>query len=222
MRVAALILVVIAGASADARPARKPVATNMPRGWTWPPSRTMLDASKACEAKLDELDVAWKPAKREGHIVDAISIDDATIGGIAYADAYGERVPVMDCQLALALAKFAPRLYELGVREVKFGSIYRWSKVRVGGKTKDALSRHALGLALDVVSFVDDSGREVVVARDYKSDDELLLAVERSINDSGLFRIVLTPRNDPVSHKDHFHVEANPDYEPVVDGRPAS
>jgi hypothetical protein len=220
MRVA-LLLVVAAVTVADARPARRP-ATNMPRGWTWPPSRTMLEASKACETKLDELDVVWKPAKGEGHVVDPIALADATIGGISYTDAYGERVAVMDCQLALALAKFAPRLYELGVRDVKFGSIYRWSKVRVGGKTKDALSRHALGLAIDVVSFVDDNGREVVVAKDYKNDDELLLGVERSINDSGLFRVVLTPRNDPISHKDHFHVEANPDYDTNVDARPAS
>ena len=26
------------------------------------------------------------------------------------------------------------------------------------------------------------------------------------------FRIMLTPRNDPKSHHDHFHIEANPDY----------
>jgi hypothetical protein len=221
MRTMALILVVAGVTAADARPARQH-ATNMPRGWTWPPSRTMLDASKACEAKLDELDVAWKPAKQEGHVVDAVALTDSTIGGVIYADAYGERVAVMDCQLALALAKFAPRLYEIGVREVRFGSIYRWSKVRVGGKTKDALSRHALGLAIDVVSFVDDTGRVAVVAKDYKTDDELLLSVEHMINDSGLFRIVLTPRNDPVSHKDHFHIEANPDYEPTLSARPAS
>lgn len=203
---------------ADARPR----ADNMPRGWTWPPSRTMVAAAKACEARLDELGVTWKTSKHEGHVVDAIALPDGQIGGIAYTNVYEKGPPVMDCQLALALAQLAPHLYELGVREVRIGSIYRWSKVRVGGQTKDMLSRHALGLALDVVSFVDDSGREAVVAKDYKNDDELLLSVERAIDDSGIFRVVLTPKNDPISHHDHFHVEANPDYSDTPAEKPAS
>jgi hypothetical protein len=220
-----LVVAALAGlagmSTAFARPATQR-ADNMPRGWTWPPSRTMAAAAKACEAKLDELGVAWKPAKREGHIVDAITIPDGQIGGIDYVAVYEKQSPVMDCQLAVALATFAPRLYELGVREVHVGSTYRWSKVRVGGKTKDILSRHALGLAMDVVSFVDDRGREAVVAKDYKNDDELLLSVERTIDESGAFRMVLTPKNDPVSHRDHFHIEANPDYSDAIDDRPRS
>ena len=45
---AALVLLVAAGTTgvADARPR----ANNMPRGWSWPPSRTMAAAAKACEA----------------------------------------------------------------------------------------------------------------------------------------------------------------------------
>lgn len=193
----------------------------MPRGWSWPPSKTMVAAARACEAKLDELGVTWKSAPREGHVVDPITIPDGEIGGITYVDVYakGTSRPIIDCQLAVALATFAPRLYELGVREIHVGSTYRWTKVRVGGKTKDLLSRHALGLAMDVVSFVDDTGREAVVAKDYKRGDELLLSIERAIDDNGAFRTVLTPSNDPISHKDHFHIEANPDY---TEDRPAS
>lgn len=210
--------IVLAAGAAHARPARK--ADNMPRGFQWPPSRTMLDAAKTCERRLDELGVAWKSAPREGHEVDAVALTDGTLGGIAYTTASGGALPAMDCQLAAALAAFAPRLYELGVREVKVGSVFRWSKVRVGGKTKDVLSRHALGLAMDVVSFVDDSGREAIVARDYKDGDELLTSVERAIDDAtGTFRTVLTPANDPISHADHFHIEADPDYD---DDRPSS
>jgi len=226
----ALILVVFAGVTAEAKPKFR--ADNMPRGWTWPPSRTMDAAAKACEARLDELGVAWQPARREGHIVDAITVTDTQIGGISYVAVFDDpgksrtgdkKLPVMDCQLVLALANLAPRLYEVGVREVHVGSTYRWSKVRVGGKTKDMLSRHALGIAMDVVSFVDDAGRESVVAKDYKDGDELLLAVERAVNDSGVFRTVLTPKNDPLSHKDHFHLEANPDYtDQVGDDKPSS
>ena len=214
---AALVVLTLAGV-ADARPR----ADNMPRGWTWPPSRTMVAAAKACEAKLDELGVTWRSAKPEGHVVDAVTIPDGQIGGIAYVDVYDKKPPTMDCQLALALATFAPHLYELGVREIHVGSTYRWSKVRVGGKTKDMLSRHALGLAMDVVSFVDDQGREANVSRDYKDGDDLLLAIERAVDESGTFRLVLTPKNDPISHKDHFHIEANPDYSDASDDRPQS
>ncbi len=182
----------------------------------------MVTAAKACEARLDELGVTWKASKREGHVVDAIVLPDGQIGGITYTNVYEKKPVVMDCQLVLALAQFAPHLYELGVREVRFGSVYRWSKVRVGGQTKDLLSRHALGLAMDVVSFVDDSGREAVVAKDYKDRDELLIGVERAIDDSGIFRVVLTPKNDPISHRDHFHIEANPDYSDATQDKPAS
>ncbi|HEY1555440.1 MAG TPA: extensin family protein [Kofleriaceae bacterium] len=213
-RVVVLAVVLVASA-VQARPR----ADNMPRGWRWPPSATMTAAARTCEQRLDELGVAWQPAPREGHVVDPIVVPSGDIGGITYVDVRAKQAPVMDCQLVLALATFAPRLYELGVREVRVASAFRWTKVRVGGKTKDVLSRHALGLALDVESFVGDDGREAVVARDYKSDDELLLGVERAIDDSSLFRMVLTPKTDPISHRDHFHVEADPDYS---DDKPTS
>ena len=221
----ALILVALSGVTATAKPAAKPShgyrADNMPRGWTWPPSRTMEASAKACEAQLDALGVAWQAAKREGHIVDAVLVPEGQIGGITYVAEYAKSLPVMDCQLVVALATLAPHLYDAGVREVHVGSTYRWSKVRVGGKTKDVLSRHALGLAMDVVSFVDDTGREAIVAKEYQDGDELLLSIERTVNDSSMFRTVLTPKNDPKSHHDHFHLEANPDYTDL-DDKPAS
>jgi hypothetical protein len=185
---------------------------NMPAGWTWPPSQAMDALEKSCEAKLDAAGVSWKSASREGRIPDAITVADTKLGGIAYSGVYTKGPFKMDCQLALALENVGTDLYALGVREIRFGSVYRWSNVRVGGKTHDVLSRHALGLAMDVVSFVDESGREAVVGRDYKQGDELLLDIEKTINESGKFRLVLTPKNDPLSHKDHFHLEANPDY----------
>jgi hypothetical protein len=221
-RVAAAIIAGVAvaatsaAASADSgrRTRRAPAVkeANLPRGFTWPPSRAMLAAAADCERSLDAAGVAWHRAAREGHIVDAVILDPAALGGITYAPVFGRGPYKLDCQLALALVTIGPELAAAGVREVRFGSIYRWSKVRVGGKTKNALSRHALGLAMDVVSFVDASGREAVVARDYTAGDPLLLEVERTIDASSSFRLVLTPKNDPISHKDHFHIEANPRY----------
>ncbi|MGN6109588.1 MAG: extensin family protein [Kofleriaceae bacterium] len=186
---------------------------NMPRGFSWPPNEAMRTAGERCEGELDALGVEWQRSPTtEGRIVAPVEIPSMVLGGITYTSVYRKPPHRFDCQLAVTLASLGPALHALGVREVKFGSIYRWSNVRAGGTTKPFLSRHALGLAMDIVSFVDDTGRTAVVATDYLADDELLLGIERLVNESGKFRIVLTPRNDPKSHHDHFHIEANPDY----------
>jgi hypothetical protein len=204
----------------DNRKPTKSTKANMPRGFVWPPTKTMELAADACEKQLDELGISYKPARSVGKVVRPVTID-GDIGGITYTPAYSKH-QVFDCQLVLTLATFAPRLYELGVREIKFGSAFRNTKVRVAGRTKNVLSRHALGIALDIVAFYDAEGREARVERDYKRGDELLLEVERAVNDSGQFRLLLTPRNDPKSHHDHFHLEANPDYSHERTEKPSS
>ena len=180
----------------------------------------MEEEADACELQLDELGVAHEAAAPVGKVVRPLKIS-GDIAGITYTSTNGGN-QTFDCQLVLTLANFAPKLYELGVREVRYGSAYRYTKVRVGGKTKNILSRHGLGLALDIVSFVDADGAEHNVKHDYKSGDELLHSIETEVNDSGQFRVLLTPKNDPISHSDHFHLEANPDYTDTVDERPAS
>jgi hypothetical protein len=186
-------------------------ADNMPTGWSWPPTKAMIEQEKGCESKLDDAGVTWAPGKPDGRIVDAVTLTDRFVGGIGFVG-YSTAPITMDCQLALALARLAPTLYSLGVREVHFGSIYRWTKVRAFGRTENMLTRHSIGIAMDVVSFVDDAGREAVVGRDYRKGDELLLGVEQAVNASGLFRILLSPKNDPKSHSDHFHIEAAIDF----------
>ena len=189
---------------------------NMPHGYAWPPTKQMLAAEKACEAELDEAGIVWKPAKSEGRIVDALTVADDTgviiLGGITYTSAYRKGPHKLDCQLALALNQFGADLQAAGVREIKFGSIYRWTNVRVNGETKNILSRHALGIAMDIVSFTDETGRVAIVEKDYPIGDPLLLAVEAAVAASGKFRVLLTPKNDPISHHDHFHIEVAVDY----------
>lgn len=185
---------------------------NMPRGFEWPPSAAMRAASMACEDELTALGAGWKHSVPEGHIAAPIELTDERIAGIKYTSKWRRPPYTLDCQLARALVEVGPQLYALGVREVRWGSIYRWSNVRTQGREFPFLSRHALGLAMDIVEFVDDTGRIANVEQDYKLDDPLLLAIEQAVNASGKFRIVLTPRNDPRSHHDHFHIEANPNY----------
>lgn len=190
---------------------------NMPHGYVWPPSKQMIAAEKSCTEELDTLGVKFKPAKAEGRIVSALTVDpdadgNIVLGGIKYKSAWRSPPYKMDCQLALALHNFGPDLFAAGVREIKFGSIFRWTNVRVNGETKPFLSRHALGIAMDIVSFSDEAGHEANVKKDYPLGDPLLLAVEGAVKESGRFRTLLTPQNDPISHSDHFHIEVAVDY----------
>jgi hypothetical protein len=189
----------------------KRVYDGMPPGYDWPPTRAMDGASRTCEAKLDAAGVHWKAAKREGRIVDPIEITDMMLGGIKYINNFGPSASsTMECQLALALNNIGTDLYQLGVRTVRFGSIYNWSYVR--SFNGNVLSRHAIGVAMDIASFVDDSGRDVRVVESYKTGDPLLLALEKLFVDGDAFHNVITPRNDPISHYNHFHVEAIVDF----------
>ena len=204
--------------------ARRRIKPNMPPGWSWPPSKAMIAQGDACVRKLEAAEVAWKKSRREGKIATAIKVPAMGLGGIKLVPTFRKPPFTMDCHLALGLSQHLPALHQLGVREIHFSSIYRNTPVRTGGTVKRVLSRHALGLAIDIRAFVDADGRKAEVLTDYPKGDELLLAVEQALSDSGGFRTVLTPRNDPKSHYDHFHVEARVEYpkSPPRKRKPAS
>jgi hypothetical protein len=185
---------------------------NMPPGWTWPPSRAMRQIGDDCLDKLDELGVAWKKGHKTKKIATPVVVDAMTFGGVKFKPTYRKPPFTMDCHLALGLEVYGQGLYALGVRTVKFSGIYRYDTVTVNGRKRKSLSRHALGLAMDIRSFVDAAGNEAFVLEDYPDGNELLLSVESYLNDSGGFRTVLTPRNDPVSHDDHYHIEIKVDF----------
>ena len=201
----------------------RPHRPNMPDGWAWPPTREMRAAGKACTDELGRRGVAWKPAKAERKITTPITVPAMVFGGVKLVPTFRKPPFVMDCQLARALTIHGEALYARGVRELHFSRIYGYTQVRTRGRTLSALSRHALGLAVDIRAVVDDTGHKGVVLDDYLAGDALLAAVEAYLNDSGGFRMVLTPRNDPKSHYDHFHVEARADYRaPPPSGKPRS
>lgn len=189
-----------------------PKNRGMPPGWAWPPDAPMKKASVACEETLDGLGITWERASAQGKMVDPIVVPSMEIGGIKYVSAYRRGPHRLDCQFVQTLATIGPELYALGVREIKFGSIYRNTKVRSHGTRKPLLSRHALGIAMDIKAITDETGRVAVVELDYLRGDPLLHAIEDTVNKSKKFRAVLTPGNDPISHDDHFHIEAFVDY----------
>lgn len=185
---------------------------NMPVGWDWPPTDAMAATGARCTAELDARGIAWKPAPTEPKVATPIVIPAMELGGVKLVSTFRKGPHVMDCHLALALAIHGEHLYALGVRELGFSRIYGYTNVVVDGVTRNVLSRHALGLAIDFRWFADALGRKAMVLEDYPQHDPLLLAVEAYLNHSGGFRTVLTPRNDPDSHDDHFHVEARVEY----------
>jgi hypothetical protein len=184
----------------------------MPHGFAWPPNELMKKAGVACEQDLDTQGIVWERATPEGKIIDPIYVPGMELGGIRYIAWYGKGPRRISCQLVKTLVEIGPQLAALGVREVHFGSIYRNTNVRVHGTTKPILSRHALGIAMDIKEFVDDKGRVANVELDYLKGDPLLHGIEDTVNATHKFRIVLTPGNDPLSHYDHFHIEAAVDF----------
>lgn len=201
-------------------PKRKP---NMPAGWSWPPNRAMKAEGDACLEDLTALGVTWEKAKKTKKVATPVVIPGMEFGGVKVKSWWRTGPHVMDCHLAVALATYAPKLYDMGIRTITFSSVYRYdTHITSHGKRSKALSRHALGLAMDVHSFTDAAGNEAIVKDDYLDGNELLLGVEELVNDSGGFRTVLTPRNDPESHDDHFHIEVKVDYSVPREKKPTS
>lgn len=212
----AVVVIAVAGAAdADAgkRKKRSKKKPNMPDGWSWPPTSGMKQAGKACMAKLDELGVTWKKGRKTKKIATPVVVPDMTFGGVVFKPTFRKPPFTMDCHLAVGLVTHGQALYDLGVRVVKFSSIYRYdTHISAHGKREKKLSRHSLGLAVDIRAFVDAAGNEASVLDDYNDGNALLLDIEQYLNESGAFRTVLTPRNDPHSHDDHFHIEVKVDY----------
>jgi hypothetical protein len=204
----AVVLLVIAVLlpSAEAKPRR-----NMPDGWTWPPSPAMRRAGKRCLAELDALGIEWKKARKTRKVVTPILVPGMELGGVKLVPTFRKGPFVMDCHLALALARHGEVLRQIGVRDLRFSTIHEYRQVRVGGRKRRMLSRHALGLAIDIFEIVTDTGEKVVVKDDYRKKEPTLLALERSLLASMDFRTPLTPGNDR-SHRDHFHLEARIDF----------
>lgn len=187
--------------------------SNMPPGWTWPASRAMRTVGKQCKEELTRMGVVWKRAPRKRKIAAPIYVPSMVLGGVKLTSIFRKPPFVMDCHLALALARAGEVMSQIGVRELRFSTIHEYRLIRLRGAKRRPLSRHSLGLAIDVFEIVTDEGKKVVVEKDYRKKDPTLLALERGIGASLDFRTPLTPRNDPRSHRDHFHLEARVNYE---------
>ena len=184
-----------------AQPPGRPV---LPPAWSWPPSQALRERGRACLERLTAAGVEWRAGRETRKVATPITLARFQLGGVTWRSRLGA-AGVMDCFLAEALlVHAAPALRSVGVREVVFGSIWKYRNV----SGKRLLSRHALGLAMDVYSLITDDGVEHVVEHGYPAGDVLLRDAERALVATGGFRMVLGPANDPGPHDDHFHIEA--------------
>jgi hypothetical protein len=164
----------------------------------------MKDEGRACLQDLDQLGVHWQAAPPEHAITTPITVTDMDFGGLVVKRTRSSGSLVMDCELARALARdAAPALRGLGVHELHVGQI-KAERDRQPGE----LSRHTLGLAMDVYALVTDDGQEHVVETGYLAGDRVLHLAELVLGGSGGFRTVMTPGNDPGPHYNHFHIDA--------------
>lgn len=138
--------------------------------------------------------------------VDTPVIITGPVAGIRFRSLGRTRL-LCDCRLALALSRAAPVLRNLGVQELHFSSAYRYSHMPSG-----KLSRHAMGLALDVHRVVVN-GQRLSLKQDFQlglgdgcaGSNPVLNRMACLLKKWGLFDRVLTPDFD-AAHYNHFHL----------------
>ena len=167
---------------------------------------------------LDRLGVRYTRVKRRGISI-GVKILDNELGGVEYWT-WGHKPLILDCSLVYSLASFGPTLVANGVDKIVWSSGYRRTLIR----NTNRLSRHALGLALDVHIYSGKDIGKFVIARDYEQGlgDEhnclgkpltkggaLLRGLLCKMRASGLFHNILNPDYDE-AHYHHFHLSAVP------------
>ena len=202
-----LLLVAVLAAGSTAKTPRK--VPNMPVGWTWPPSVVMKAKGTECLAKLDAAGVAYQRGKPTSKIATPIVLKDMTLGEIVLVPLKGKGTYPMDCHLAAAILEVAPTLRVLGVAALRFRTLHEYRTVRKKNKKTRILSRHAIGLAMDLFEVAFDDGAILAVEDHWKGADLRLPQVAAVFDGSEAFRTPLTPANDPGDHGDHVHLEAH-------------
>jgi hypothetical protein len=181
---------------------------NMPKGWSWPPTPAMKKVGQACLDELDTLGVAWKKAPAARKVTTPITLTAMELAGVRLVSTYRKGPFVMDCHLARGLAMHSSALQMLGVATLRFSQIHDYRTIERNGRRTNILSRHAIGLAMDVRGLVLTDGTELDVEEDYGAGPNALHSVEALMGSVEEFRTPLTPGNDPRGHDDHFHFEA--------------
>lgn len=179
--------------------------------------------NRAC---LRALSRAAVPFIRVRQGVPGVALPVMVTGPIRGVRVRGSGVPaereLMDCRLAVALARFAPMLRAMRVRELRHISLFRPASPAEVAR-RPVQTRHPAGLAIDVAALVFDDGRSVDVLRDFRgrrgapvcgpgarvrggAGARALRTVACDAARRGYFNVVLTP-NFNRAHRNHLHLE---------------
>ena len=172
-------------------------------------------ANATCYKELTALGIKFTKTTRD-KVEMAVEVK-SDLGGVTYKQ-YSDKALVIDCALAVSLARAGAYLTAQGITRATFSSAYSQRNLKGTGRP----SSHWLGLAIDVHEFHGDSISTLKIKDDYEQglgDDtdcigapltdggRLLKTVECQMVNSGWFRFVLDPDYD-ASHYNHFHIEA--------------
>lgn len=171
---------------------------------------------RTCLRMLRSLKVPFRKLRSVKGVATPVRIIGNKIGGITYKPRYTRGIMIMDCRLALAMRRAAEIFRVNGIRTVVWSNFYSWRRVAKTGR----LSRHALGLAIDIHGFYDKRGRKLDVQKDYERGlgrgktcegkaktrkGRVLRDLACDFDVSNLFEGVLTPDYDK-GHRNHFHL----------------
>jgi hypothetical protein len=183
---------------------------------------------QACHAQLRKAGVSF--AKLDPDKVPGVRLPVRLTGDIAGVEIQGtgknRATSYLDCRLALALLRWAPRLKDAGVLRLDHYSIYR-PDAEVGATGKP--SGHAQALAIDAARFHLSDGRVLTVLdtwvdktkgaepctpRPQHSEDERLLReLVCDAARAGIFQTIVTPHHNP-EHDNHVHLEISNTFAP--------
>src|SRR5690606_26410124 len=96
-----------------------------------------------------------------GKINTPVVVPSMRFGALEVLPVYARRAPVMDCELALSLVQHAEALAAAGVRTLVVAGFHTERRARLHGRSLNIMSRHSLGLAVDVRGFVTHAGRKL-------------------------------------------------------------
>ena len=169
-----------------------------------------------CVRRLRRLKVRFRRVGPVRGVATPIEIPGGRIGSIRYHSFFGHDHMLMDCRLAVALQRASSIFHVNGVQEILYSNFYSWRNV----EGTNRLSRHALGLAVDIHAFIARNGRKVVVESDFEKGlghgrtceghaetwkARFLRDLACDLDASNLFDRILTPDYDH-GHKNHFHM----------------
>lgn len=161
-----------------------------------------------CLLKLKKSKIKFRTLDSIGLIHTPIEIL-STIDGLEIKTMSKRQRLIVDCRFAIALKRAVPFFKANHISRIHFSNSYRKHSHK-----KKRVSRHSLGLAIDI-HYVDTiDGRRLYVKKDFEkglSDpcDEkngpILNRVACVLRSHGVFDYVLTPDTDS-AHYNHFHL----------------